>query len=204
MARSTDTDADIYQLRVSLRYARPAIWRRVLVPGSWSLGALHYVIQVSMGWTNSHLHQFVVGDDYISLYPIEGMTSRRADKVALAEVALKPRFRFSYAYDFGDDWQHDIAVEKILQPEQGERYPVCTGGKRACPPDDCGGVPGYEDLLAILNDPKHDEHEDMVAWLEEMRPGFDPEAFDIDDVNRRLRQIRPKVLDAERNVRLFV
>jgi hypothetical protein len=77
-------------------------------------------------------------------------------------------------------------------------------GKRACPPDDCGGVFGYENLLAIIADPEHDEHDDMVAWLEEMRPGFDPNVFDMDEVNRRLKKIRPNVLDAERNVRLFV
>jgi hypothetical protein len=198
------SDAGVYQLRIALRDARPPIWRRVLVPGNWSLGALHYVIQVAMGWTNSHLHQFVIGDDYISLYPIEGITTRNASKVALAEVALNPKAKFAYDYDFGDNWQHDIAVEKIILPSDGAHYPVCVDGKRACPPDDCGGVFGYENLLAIIADPKHDEHEDMVAWLEEMRPGFDPNVFDVDEVNCRLKKIRPNVLDAERNVRLFV
>lgn len=201
---SRSVDVGIYQLRIALRDARPPIWRRLLVPGNWSLGALHYVIQVAMGWTNSHLHQFVVGDDYISLYPIDGVTTRNAGKVALAEVALKPKSKFAYDYDFGDNWQHDITVEKIVQPEDGARYPVCVDGKRACPPDDCGGVFGYENLLAIIRDPEHDEHEDMIAWLDEMRPGFDPDAFDVDEVNRRLKKIRPTVLDAERNVRLFV
>jgi hypothetical protein len=203
-AMPTLTDAGVYQLRIALHDTRPPIWRRVLVPGNWSLGALHYVIQVAMGWTNSHLHQFVVGDDYISLYPIDGITTRNAAKVALAEVALKPKFKFTYAYDFGDNWLHEVLVEKIIQPEDGVRYPVCVAGKRAGPPDDCGGPPGYESLLAIIRDPAHDEHEDMVAWLEEMRPGFDPDALDLDEVNRRLKKIRPTVLDAERNVRLFV
>lgn len=204
MVKRVNSDAGIYQLRVALRDARPPIWRRVLVPGNWSLGAVHYVIQVAMGWTNSHLHQFIVGDDYISLYKVEGVTSRNAAKVALAEIALKPKSKFVYEYDFGDSWEHDITVEKIVQPEDSVRYPVCVDGKRACPPDNCGGVFGYENLLAIIGDPEHDEHEDMVAWLEEMRPGFDPDTFDIDKVNKRLAKIRPTVLDAERNVRLFV
>lgn len=204
MVKSMNSDAGIYQLRIALRDSHPPIWRRVLTPGNWTLGALHYVIQVAMGWTNSHLHQFIVGDDYISLYPVEGVTSRDSADVTLAEIALKPKSKFVYEYDFGDSWEHDITVEKIMPPEDGVRYPVCVDGKRACPPDDCGGVYGYENLLAIISDPGHEEHEDMVAWLEEMRPGFDPDAFDIDEVNRRLAKIRPNVLDAERNVRLFV
>jgi hypothetical protein len=201
---SSNSDVGIYQLRIALRGSQPQIWRRVLAPGNWSLGALHYVIQVAMGWTNSHLHQFIIGDDYISLYKVEGVTSRNAAKVTLAEVALKPKSKFVYEYDFGDSWEHDITVEKIVKPQEGVRYPVCMDGKRACPPDDCGGVYGYENLLSIIRDPGHEEHADMVAWLEEMRPNFDPDAFGLDDVNRRLAKIRPNVLDAERNVQLFV
>jgi hypothetical protein len=203
-AMSTDAEVGIYCLHIGLRDSRPSIWRRVLVPGKWTLGALHYVIQVAMGWTNSHLHQFIVGDDYISLYPVEGVTSKNSARVALAEIALKPKTKFVYEYDFGDSWEHDIIVEAIVQPKARVRYPTCVAGKRACPPDDCGGVYGYENLLAIIRDPDHEEHEDMTAWLEEMRPDFDPEAFDIHEVNRRLAMIRPNVLDAEHNVRLFV
>jgi hypothetical protein len=124
--------------------------------------------------------------------------------VTLAEVALRPKQKFFYEYDFGDSWDHEILVEKIMPPERGVRYPICVAGRRACPPEDCGGVYGYADLLAIINDPSHAEHENLSAWLQEMRPNFDPDAFDIDAVNRRLAQIRPHVLDAERNVWLFV
>jgi len=204
MAMSAEPGVDIYQLRIALRGSHPPIWRRVLVPGNWSLGALHYVIQVAMGWTNSHLHQFIIGDDYISLYMVEGVTSRHAAQVTLAEVALQPKQKFVYEYDFGDGWEHDILVEKIMPPEKGRHYPMCVAGRRACPPEDCGGVYGYANLLEIIADPNHQDHEDMRAWLAEMRPDFDPEAFDLDDVNRRLAKIRPNVLDAERNVRLFV
>lgn len=204
MTRRVNSDAGIYRLHIALRGPRPPIWRRVLVPGNWSLGALHYVVQVAMGWTNSHLHQFIVGDDYISLYRVEGITSRDSAQVTLAEIALQPKTKFVYEYDFGDSWEHDIIVEAIVSPEAERRYPVCTAGKRACPPEDCGGVYGYENLLAILSDPAHEEHDDMVAWLRQMHPGFDPEHFDLAAVNKRLARIRPNVLDAERNVRLFV
>lgn len=204
MVKPSQADADIYQLRIALRNSHPPIWRRVLVPGNWTLGALHYVIQVAMGWTNSHLHQFIVGDDYISLYPIEGITSQHSARVTLAEVALRPKQKFFYEYDFGDGWNHEILVEKITPPDRGVRYPICVAGRRACPPEDCGGIYGYADLLTIINDPSHAEHENLSAWLQEMRPNFDPDAFDIDEVNRRLAQIRPHVLDAERNIRLFV
>ncbi len=204
MVAPSREDADVYQLRIALRDAHPPIWRRVLVPGTWTLGALHYVIQVAMGWTNSHLHQFIVGDDYISLYPIEGITSRHAARVKLAELALRPKQKFVYEYDFGDGWDHEVLVEKIMRPEKGAHYPVCVAGRRACPPENCGGIYAYADLLAIISDPAHAEHESLTTWLQEVRPGFDPERFDLDEVNRRLAKIRPRVLDAERNVRLFM
>jgi len=203
----THPDTGVYQLRIALIDARPPIWRRVMVPGGWSLGALHYVIQVTMGWTNSHLHQFIIGDDYISLYPEEGVTTRDATKVALAEIALKPKTKFGYEYDFGDGWLHEVLVEKILSPsdaKEAAKRAVCIDGKRACPPEDCGGVHGYEHLLSIITDPKNPEHDEMSEWLEDTRPGFDPNAFDLDEVNRRLKLIKPTVLKAEANIKLFV
>ncbi|MDX1251210.1 MAG: plasmid pRiA4b ORF-3 family protein [Gammaproteobacteria bacterium] len=176
---------NIYQLKITLRHTRPPIWRRVQVKGDTKLGKLHRIVQEAMGWTDSHLHAFRIGrtvygvpdPDFID--DIENERSIRLDKIATEGNT------FIYEYDFGDGWEHDIKVEKILNAEPGVHYPVCLAGKRACPPEDCGGVPGYEYLLEILSDPQHEEYEERREWL---GGEFDPEAFDIDGVNRGLRE----------------
>jgi hypothetical protein len=205
--------SDVYQIKVTLEDIHPSIWRRILVPADWSLGALHYVIQVAMGWTNSHLHHFIFeaesGRNFYSLYWQDaddlGVPTTDSSKINLSTVAPKTKTHFRYEYDFGDSWLHHIVVEKIVPPDPNEVYPRCTEGKRACPPDDCGGAPGYENLLKIIRDPEHPEHDDMQAWLSGMdRDHFDPESFDLLMTNRRLSWINPKQLAAERNVKLFV
>ncbi|MCL5996518.1 MAG: plasmid pRiA4b ORF-3 family protein [Chloroflexi bacterium] len=199
------SDAGIYQLLINLQGANPPIWRRVLVPGDWSLGALHYVVQVAMGWTNSHLHMFKVGRKLIALYDIDDLTTTFSGDVTLGDVFAKRTRHITYEYDFGDSWMHDIDLEAIVPPDRGKVYPRCIGGERACPPDDCGGIGGYEDLLVAIADPDHPEHDELTMWLSGMRgDDFDPNVFDVDDVNRRLARIHPYVLDDGRNVHLFV
>jgi hypothetical protein len=205
--------SDIYQLKISLENSRPPIWRRVLVPGDWSLGALHYVVQVAMGWTNSHMHHFMLGNDaariYYSLHwegaAEWGMRTEDSSKIKLSQIAPKTKMHFRYEYDFGDSWMHRIDVEKILSPDPNQIYPHCIEGKRACPPEDCGGVWGYDSLLETIRDPEHDDHDDMLAWLEGIgRHNFDPNTFNLTMTNRRLSWIKPKQLDPDRNIRLFV
>ena len=179
---------EIYQLKVTLLDTRPPIWRRLLVPAGLTLEVLHDVLQLAMGWTDSHLHEFRVGpkrfgvpDPEDQLMGLPGVSNERS--AHLFKVLGKAGAKARYTYDFGDNWEHAIVVEKVLPPEPGVAYPICVGGKLRCPPEDCGSIPGYYNLLEVIRDPTHEEHEDMLAWL---GGSYDPEAFSVDDVNRRL------------------
>lgn len=175
-----------YQLKITLDSIKPPIWRRVLVPDC-TLADLHEVIQVAMGWEEAHMHEFVIGQRRFQTPPpfgdgvlMEGVEP--AEQLLLSEVvpdSPKKRFQFSYVYDFGDDWEHTITVEKVEQTDEAPVKPVCLAGERGCPPEDCGGPWGYGDLLEALADRKHPDHEDMMEWC----GPIDPEAFDLDGVN---------------------
>jgi len=183
-----------YQLKITLSYLRPAIWRQVLVRGDIPLGLLHAVIQVAMGWTNSHLHHFRIGDRYYSdpSFGLDEYSEREPtvdeNQAILMEVARHKGAVFEYMYDFGDSWEHILRVEKIQAPAPARTaFAECIGGARACPPEDCGGVPGYEDLLETLKHPKRAEYREMMEWL---GGSFDPEAVDLDKINRTLRKLK--------------
>jgi hypothetical protein len=187
-ARQPAAPSEIYQLKVTLRYSKPPIWRRILERGDTTLARLHDILQVAMGWTDSHLHQFVVGTtSYGPVDPYNELDVENERSVRLSEVAPQAKARFTYEYDFGDGWLHQIVVERVRPAEEGTRYPVCVAGKRACPPEDCGGIWGYESFLESIRDPTHPEHADMLAWA---GGSFDPEAFDLEDVNRQLRHMQ--------------
>ena len=181
----------IYRLKITLRGSRPPIWRRVEVDGNISLGELHEVIQVVMGWEDAHLHQFIVDDVYYSTPYIgpEGWgvmmmeDVRDANEISLQQVAVEVGAQFVYEYDFGDSWEHVIRVEQIKAPEVEVFYPICLTGKRAGPPEDVGGVWGYEEFLSALENKNHPEHEMYSEWIEE---SFDPEHFDLEESNRIL------------------
>jgi hypothetical protein len=187
-----DTLGKTYQLKIELEGASSPIWRRVLVPGNASLGRLHTVIQAAMGWDNSHLHRFIVGkqaysDPAFELDEFRGVPVLDEDEALLTDVAPRSGKALLYMYDFGDSWGHRIKVEKILSGESSnENIVKCIDGARACPPEDCGGVWGYEDMLEALKDPKHKGHESTLEWLGE---DFDPEAFDLEEINKDLRRV---------------
>ena len=179
---------EIYQIKVTLLGTRPPIWRRLLVPADLTLEQLHDVLQLAMGWQDCHMHDFRIGqkrfgtpDPTERLMGLPGTASERT--VRLLTVLGKVGAKAVYTYDFGDGWEHGIVVEKILSPEPGHAYPACVDGKRHGPPEDCGGVPGFYNLLEAIRDPGHDEHEDLQDWLGD---DFDPEAFSVDEVNRQL------------------
>ena len=177
----------IYRIKVTLRHIAPPIWRRIEVPGDIKLGKLHDVIQMAMGWTDSHLHGFRVGHvNYGVPNPDFPDDTQNERNVRLDQIADEGD-TIIYDYDFGDSWEHDLKIEKILPPEPDAHYPRCLKGSRACPPEDCGGPPGYERLLEALHDPKHEEHEEMREWI---GGDFDPEAFDLDEVNQVLKRMR--------------
>jgi len=196
------TTSFVYELKITLSDVEPAVWRRLRVPGNANLGWLHAVIQVAMGWTNSHLHQFEAGGRNYANPHFElespGGSPPVADErgATLQKVVPKLKDHLIYEYDFGDSWLHVIAVEKITPAAPGAALVAqCLDGARACPPDDCGGPPGYDDLLRILGNPKHEEHESMKEWLD--RP-FDPDAFDPIKINRYLGRLKwPNVTEGQ-------
>jgi hypothetical protein len=179
-------DSWIYRIKVTLVGSKPPIWRRLLVPGDVTLGELHSILQVAMGWWDSHLHQFIVGDTFYGVPDADDFgydDTRDEQEVTLQEIVPGEGFRFRYEYDFGDGWLHNLLVEKILEPDPDAFYPHCAKGRRACPPEDVGGIPGYEGFLEAIHDPKHPEHDDYLDWV---GGEFDPEAFDCEEVNGAL------------------
>ncbi len=178
------TDRTIYQLKITLKEIRPPIWRRVQVPSSTTLSQLHLIIQAAMGWWNCHLHQFSIqGIDYGEPQPEYGLDMRDEKRVKLNQVVQREKAKFLYLYDFGDSWEHSILVEKVLPREPEVSYPLCVKGKRACPPEDCGGPWGYAEFLEAIQNPEHPEHESFVEWI---GGEFNSEACDLDEINQRL------------------
>jgi hypothetical protein len=179
--------SSIYQIKVTLEGTKPPIWRRIQVPADITLYDLHRILQVTMGWTDSHLHQFIIGEKFYG-EPDEEFRMEMVDerKTKLNRVIKVAKAKFRYEYDFGDSWLHKLEVGKILEPEPGVHYPRCIKGSRNGPPEDCGGVWGYSELLETIGDPGHPEYADRLEWLD---GEFDREAFDIDEVNEVLKQI---------------
>jgi hypothetical protein len=187
MAKNANSATDlIYQLKITLRDSKPPIWRRVLVPAGFTLAKLHRVIQTAMGWTDSHLHQFKIDGQFYGVPSEEDWHEVLNERsYSLEKVAPCEKSKFLYEYDFGDSWEHVIVVEKILPFEAGKDYPLCIKGKRACPPEDVGGVWGYEEFLQAVNDPDNEEHESYLEWVEK---DFHSEEFDMENINRQLRK----------------
>ncbi len=181
----------VYQFKITLKETRPPIWRRIQV-GDCTLDKLHEHIQTAMGWTNSHLNQFRIdgtlyADPRLMEDDFEELECKSSTTTKLSEIlpARGDRFRFEYEYDFGDGWDHDVLFEGCFLAEKGKHYPLCLEGARACPPEDVGGVWGYQDFLAALADPEHDQHEEMREWIGRK---FDPEAFNTEGATRRMKQ----------------
>ena len=172
----------IYQLRVVLRDVEPAVWRRVLVRSTTTLAELHAILQDAMGWQNYHLWEFTVGADQYEA-PDPEATGKDASKFRLKELALEIGDTFAYTYDPGDEWQHDVIVEDRLAAEPDQAYPVCTGGARACPPEDSGGPHRYAEVLEIMQNWEHPDFRETANWL---GTDFHPEAFDLRATNRIL------------------
>jgi hypothetical protein len=183
-------DAKLYQLKITLKYIRPPIWRRIQVRGDVTLATLHRVLQTTMGWYDSHLHQFRAGKTYYGAPDIDEFSElnlKDDSKAQLCRVLTEPKRKLIYEYDFGDGWEHEILLEKVLMPDPVVQYPRCLGGARACPPEDCGGVGGYADFLQAISDPDHDEHDEYIEWI---GGEFNPEEFDLEEFDIALRHIK--------------
>ena len=174
---------EVYAIKITLLGTAPPIWRRVLVPREITLRNLHKTVQTVMGWSNSHLHQFVFKRQKYS-DPKYGVGAGIIDesKTRLGDVIRTPGTRLLYEYDFGDGWQHELLLEEVLLGD-GSFQQICVAGERQCPPEDCGGPHGFAELLKILQDPSHPEHDDIIEWAGE---DFAPESFAADEVNRKL------------------
>jgi hypothetical protein len=182
----------IFQLKVTLKGTKPLVWRRIQIPEIYTFWDLHVAISDCMPWADYHLHEFVAQDPTFNIKHRIGIPSD--DEIGFDDelptlpgwqVNIAPYLTFAqpkveYMYDFGDGWQHSIRLEKILPREKDVSYPRCIGGKRACPPEDCGGMGGYGDLLRTLSDPQHERYEDLLTWV---GGSFDPDAFSCEDVH---------------------
>jgi len=182
--------ASLYEIKITLMDVSPAIWRRVTVPRDITLGKLHDVIQVAMGWDDGHLHEFLIGRKRYG--PLMHDSFAFGDPLVNEDIVylngvLKPKAKCVYQYDFGDDWRHEIHIEREIEPDAIRRQASCIAGENACPPEDCGGPYGYLDLVSILSDPQHEEHDEMQEWTGE---NFDPGHFDLASTDRRLSHIK--------------
>ena len=182
-------------LKVTLAHIRPAIWRRLAVPSDFTLADLHEVLQIAFDWEDCHLYSFTVGEQRYGIPdPDDPVDELDAESITLAQALPRKGARAEYIYDFGDDWIHKISVEGIERedgPRSSSRWrpprsgaPVaCLAGKRAGPPEDCGGPYGYGELLEALADIEHERHDELVEWI---GGDFDPEEFSLHDINHRL------------------
>jgi hypothetical protein len=180
----------IYQLKLTLRYVKPPIWRRVQVSKETTLPQLHEIIQVAMGWSNYHMHEFIIHkQSYGKPEPNLELYGRNEAGIRLDQIFSSEKQRFTYQYDFGDGWMHEILFERALKPEKGTRYPLCVAGARRCPREDCGGASGYMTILYAANhpdEPLDPEDQERVEWF----GGFDPDYFNLEGINDGLRALR--------------
>ncbi len=179
----------LYQIRISLKEIKPKIWRRILVPSDLLLSDFHKIIQTTMGWTNSHLHQFIKNNTFYTKRMPDDDYWDDLDNIdytgmKISDLLKNEKDKIIYVYDFGDSWEHDIVLEKIKPIEDDSIYPICLAGKNNCPPEDCGGVWGYINMLEILAQPDHEEYEEYLEWLGGV---FDPGKFDKEQVNKMLK-----------------
>ncbi len=176
----------IYQFKITLNGINPPIWRSALMDPTMTMEELHYVTQSLMGWFSDHEYQFSSGKRKI----IDADDEEDGDEndefssdVLIGQAFRKAGDKWTYLYDFEDKWEHEILLEKIVDLEAGVEYPVCTDGERACPPEECGGAAGYQNLLVVIKNPSDPEYNETIEWLGD---DFDPEYFSKDEVNAEL------------------
>ncbi|MDR0710263.1 MAG: plasmid pRiA4b ORF-3 family protein [Spirochaetaceae bacterium] len=190
---SSEYPRQVYELRVSIADIRPQIWRKLSVPGNYTLGHLHAILQTAFGWDNDHMHSFTVNSTVYGMMSTDFGFSEEddvtdEDTVRLDDLHLQPKQKFSYLYDFGDSWEHNIMVSKIIPTgAEGGNLPLprCLGGKRAGPPEDSGGSWGYADMVEVIKDPNNKNYEEIHEWTGDI----DPEYFNLEEINAQLEQI---------------
>jgi hypothetical protein len=193
-AKKVKATNTVYQLKITLKESQPPIWRRIQVKDC-TLDKLHEHIQTAMGWTNSHLHHFRIGeqlygDPELMQENFEELEYNDSTTTTISDILPKTskRFRFQYEYDFGDSWYHDILVEGVMEADPTVKYPLCLKGARACPPEDCGGIWGYPDFIEAIQNASHKRHKELLEWV---GGEFDPEAFDPDAATKAMKKGLP-------------
>lgn len=180
----------IFQIQIVLKGSKPKIWRRILIPSNLYLADFHDVIQITMGWENSHMHHFVKEKIFYSAKMEKDDWDMKSNidykEIILSDLLTKKHDKIIYEYDFGDGWEHEIILEEIVSPIPDMKYPVCLDGKMSCPPEDSGGILRYNEMLNILKNPEHKFYENYRDWLSE---DFDPHFFNKDDVNLKLQHL---------------
>jgi hypothetical protein len=182
--------AEVYQLRIDLRGLKsPKVWRRIVVPVNIKLSQLHVVLLRAMGWGGGHLHEFMFAQgNYSSVEPGLDLDADVQDESRVSlRKALEGSSTFTWLYDYGDSWYHKVKVERTVDMVVPLEHPMCVTGEGACPPEDVGGVPGYQEFLEAMADPAHPEHEEMMSWH---GGPFDPAAFNVADVQQRLDEFK--------------
>ena len=177
-------------MKITLQDTSPSIWRRIQVENNTTFFELHHIIQIVFGWKNYHVYEFNIDghklgapDDYMADVTSNDEGVIDARDITLESLIVQTGEKFKYEYDFGDSWVHEIEVEKFLPKEPQQKYPSCIDGELACPPEDCGGIPGYYSMLKILADKQHPEYKDTKIWVGR---NFIPEYFDMENVNKKL------------------
>jgi len=178
----------IFQIKVTLLGVEPAVWRRLLVPADITLGELHFVVNEAMGWDCSHPHSFSVGSRTWGDPELDPNSELKyeSESEAVLKSLVGEGETLAYVYDFGSGWEHAVHVEKQVPFDNRTAYPLCVGGARACPPEDCHGPVGYQSFLDAMSNPKHNEHDEMLEWIGGF---FDPEGFDANRTNMAIRQM---------------
>jgi hypothetical protein len=177
----------VLQVRITIEDVVPTVWRGLLMPGAVSLAKMHRMFQTAVGWTDSHLHAFTMGNQRYGIHFDDYPEDEIDENEVTVMRAVGEHRRFSYEYDFGDSWEHTVVVDEVTTSTRGLKFAVCIDGQNACPPEDCGGVGGYAELLESLADPGHQDHDRAVQWVGD---SFDPTFFDLVSVNVALQHLR--------------
>ena len=176
-----------YQLRITLSHIEPKIWRSVLVPSSITLPKLHAALQIAMGWMNTHLHMFIHNSDSYGIPDeFDDLDTKNEKSVRISKLLNKEGDNIMYEYDFGDGWLHEVLLEKVQPFDPTTILPICLDGERSCPPEDCGGAHGYQNLLDVITDPEHPEFSEMTEWVGDE---FSAEFFDASKTNDLLQPL---------------
>lgn len=184
--RAAGSARKVYQFKITLEDAAPAIWRLVRVESDITLRQLSCIIQAAMGWAGGHLHLFLIGGAQYGIPDEDSEGLKDDSQTVLGRLPVNNLKKFIYEYDMGDGWRHKVELDAVMPAEPGKTYPLCLAGARACPPEDCGGIPGYEEFLEAIKDKKHPRHKELLDWI---GGHYDPEHFDLEEANSALAHI---------------